>query len=195
MAERSWRQDLHTHPLEAIGVSAAADVTEEHIRRIDNTAAAMGLDVVAVTEHNGWALGETACRISDDIGTTVLFLPGQEWWFFPVEVVEVRLPSSNVFRFLAHPGAPADFRGVFRWLRPWLHGIEVINCSHQWHMNEASLRELAEEEGLLTVHSSDAHELATLGKAATNVSVAELEERAAANQRGPLTGTILTAKG
>jgi hypothetical protein len=157
--------DLHNHPFEAMGVARVSDVTPDHLRRIDGAASAAGVTVVAVTEHGGWEMGRRAAELAAELGdlaTTIL--AGQEDWCFPLEVVEVELPSGRVFRFLAHPGAPGPFETVFDKVVDGLHGMEVDNITHRWHMHRSRLEAIAEEHRLVPMCSSDAHDLADLGR-------------------------------
>lgn len=173
--------DLHNHPFEAMGVARASDITAEHLYRIDAAAVAAGVSVVAVTEHGGWACGDRAAEIAAELGDLqTVILSGQEDWCFPVEVVEVRLPSGAVFRFLSHPGMPAPFEPVWERLLPGLHGIEVDNTVHRWHLNVDELIRLAQDHNLLPVCTSDAHDLADLGRLPIESTLEDLEAIVAA---------------
>ena len=173
--------DLHNHPFEAMGVARASDITEEHLYRLDAAAVAAGLGLVAVTEHGGWSCGIRAAEIAAELGDLqTIILPGQEDWCFPVEVVEVRLLSGAVFRFLSHPGMPAPFEPVWDRVHPGLHGIEVDNTAHRWHLDVNELTRLARDHDLMPIRTSDAHDLADLGRLPTEGTLEELEAMVAA---------------
>jgi hypothetical protein len=174
------RADLHNHPLEAMGVGHVQKVTVDHVRRLAAAAVDGGVDVLAITEHGGWGFGRRVRQLADGLDLGVTILAGQEDWFYPVEVVEVELPSGAIFRFLAHPGAPAPYEPVLSALLAGLHGIEVENTNHQWHMPLSKLLDVAAQHDLLAMRSSDAHDLAQLGSCSLKCSVEELERRAAA---------------
>lgn len=172
--------DLHNHPFEAMGVRSVAEIEPEHVIRLAEAARRNDVDLLGITEHGGWAWGTRAVELTAGLDLGLVLLPGQEDWYYPLEVVEVQLPSGRVFRFLAHPGAPAPFEPVFHRVLPGIHGIEVNNENHQWHMDRESLLSLAEDHGLLPMSSSDAHDLAQLGARAMKCTLEDLEAAAAA---------------
>jgi hypothetical protein len=180
MVDRPGRVDLHCHPFEAMGVPSPTKINTDHLRRIEEQALVAGLDAVAITEHGGWAWGITAVEVASRLDLSVIVLAGQEDWCYPVEIVELLLPSGGIFRFLAHPGAPGPFDDVFDLISPAIHGIEVVNKNHSWHMDEDALRSLATRHHLLAISSSDAHNMNEIGQQFTQSSVAQLEETIAA---------------
>lgn len=172
------RVDLHAHPFEALGVSRPDAITAEHVVQIVEAARANGLNSLAVTEHSGLHWGLRAKELVNELGLDFTILPGEEAWAYPVEVVRIVLPSGRIFRCLAHPGAPADFRGVLPGLAPYLHAIELRNAVHDWHLDQRTIRAVAAEYGLLLLENSDAHEIHRVGCYANDVTMDLLEERA-----------------
>ncbi|MFQ5827506.1 MAG: PHP-associated domain-containing protein, partial [Dehalococcoidia bacterium] len=81
------------------------------------------------------------------------------------------------FRFLAHPGYPGEMTQFIN----NLHGIELDNPLHNWHINKQWVREIAEKHDILMLSNSDAHSLDDIGQAYNEISIEELYARARAN--------------
>jgi len=164
--------DLHTHCFEATGYRQA---DRELVGKIIQQVKAAGLDGIAVTEHYDKSYGFLVQELVDRyFPGQVLIIPGQEISIWPVQVVELYLPGEVTFRFLAHPGYPGDFTHSVN----GLHGIELENPLHAWHINKQKVRETAEKHGLLLLKNSDAHSLEDIGHFYNLVSLEELVARA-----------------
>jgi histidinol phosphatase-like PHP family hydrolase len=170
-AEAKLKLDLHTHLFEATRFS---DVGERMVGLIIAKIKEMGLDGIAVTEHHnpdyGYKVMEMVERAFEN---EVMIIPGREIYQWPVEIVELFLPNKATFRFIAHPGYPGDFTAVEA-----VHGIEVENALHNWHMDKRKVRDMAAKHNLLLLGNSDAHEIRDIGGHYTEISMKELCDRA-----------------
>ena len=170
-AEAKLKLDLHTHLFEATRFS---EVGERMIGLIIAKIKEMGLNGIAVTEHHnpdyGYKVKEIVERAFEN---EVLIIPGREIYQWPVEIVELFLPNQATFRFIAHPGYPGDFTAVED-----VHGIEVENALHDWHIIKHKVREMAAKHDLLLLGNSDAHEIRDIGAHYTEISLKELCDRA-----------------
>ena len=169
---RRLKLDLHTHVFEATGFRRATpEIVEKLVERIK----LKGLDGIAVTEHNDKFYGFQVKELVDRLFPgEVLIIPGQEISIWPVQIVELYLPDNVTFRFLAHPGYPGDFMSKI----DSLHGIEIDNPLHDWHINKEKVKAAAEQYDLLLLRNSDAHSLYDIGEYYNEVSLEELCNRA-----------------
>jgi len=178
--------DLHTHCREA---TSSPTPTLEVARRIVAAVKAKGLDGIAVTEHYTSSYGFKIKEIVDrELGGEVVIIPGQETdrVFLGVDrgvvhVVELYLDTDTVFRFIAHPGHPRS-RDLGARIDGSIHGIELKNPAHDWQMDEAEIRRLAEEHNLLLLTNSDAHTLNEIGTYYNEIDLADLFSRARAGR-------------
>ena len=172
--------DLHTHPLEAMRLS---EPTLEGVERLVKAVQQAGLDGIGITEHWNY---EHSFRVKemveDHFDNAILVIPGWEIDSYPHEVVELFLPDGSVWRPLAHPG---DLSQPVECL-PLLHGIEVENGGHNWHIPKEQVRRYADEHDLLLMQNSDAHYLEKLGTHYNEVEIEELMRRAR-NSRSSMT--------
>ena len=160
--------DLHTHCYEATGYQAP---TLDIVRRIIDAVKAKNLDGIAVTEHVDRLYGQQIKDIVEkNFDNEILIIPGQETNVWPVQIVELYLPDDVTFRFLAHPGYPGEYIEDFK----GMHGIEIDNPLHNWHINKEKVQALAERYGLYTLRNSDAHFLTDIGASFNEVSIADL---------------------
>lgn len=164
--------DLHTHCYEASGF---CDPTLDSVEEIVANITAHGLDGIAITDHYNKSFGYKVKDIVERFfNSTVLIIPGQEVEEWPVEIVELYLPCNATFRFVAHPGYPGDFvknaHGV--------HGIEIENGGHNWHMDKRAIKKVATSCGLLLLSNSDAHYLEDIGRFYNEITLKELYKRA-----------------
>jgi PHP family Zn ribbon phosphoesterase len=174
-SEKPLRLDLHTHIWEATG---CAEPTPDIVRRVVEVARSRGLDGIAVTEHNypeyGLRFKQLADRCLED---HFLIIPGQEidQYSRNRQIVELYLPGGVTFRFLAHPGQP---EGSLDGDLSDLHGIELCNAVHDWHIQRDRVLYIAQQRGLLLLAVSDAHRIEHIGRVYTSVSLEELCSRA-----------------
>lgn len=162
--------DLHTHPFEATGFRQA---TPEIVSRLVARIRERGLDGMAVTEHADKSYGFKVKELVEASYPGVVIIPGQEASVWPVQVVELYLPGDVTFRFLAHPGYPGEITSV-----DGLHGVEIENPMHNWHINKEKVQALAEKYNLMLFSNSDAHTVEDIGARYNEVSIEELCARA-----------------
>ncbi len=168
--------DLHTHIYEATGNK---EPTPDIVLNIVDLARRAGLDGMAITEHNNpdysFRFQEIASEtLGDD---TFVIIPGQEKDEYNKnrQVVELYLPGDATFRFLAHPGNP---EGNLESDLSDLHGIEIRNSVHDWHIEAEEVRLIAQKWNLITISVSDAHYLHQIGKDYTLITLDDLYNRA-----------------
>ncbi|MEK7847552.1 MAG: PHP domain-containing protein [Chloroflexota bacterium] len=162
--------DLHTHIYEATGFR---QITPEIAGRVVARIRERGLDGIAVTEHADKSYGFKVKEIMEAAYPDIVIIPGQEASVWPVQVVELYLPGDVTFRFLAHPGYPGELTSV-----DGLHGIEIDNPLHSWHINREKVKALAEKYNLMLFSNSDAHTVHDIGACHNEVSIEELCARA-----------------
>jgi PHP family Zn ribbon phosphoesterase len=164
--------DLHTHCYEA---TAFARPTVATVEKIVAQIRDRGLDGIAITDHHnksfGYEVKEIVERFFDN---AVLIIPGQEVDEGLMEIVELYLPGNAIFRFVAHPGYPGQ--PVVDNKR--LHGIEIENGGHNWHIDRQAVKDMAERSGLLLLSNSDAHYLEDIGRFYNEITLEELCQRA-----------------
>jgi len=177
--EVKLKLDLHTHCYVALCFS---EPNPETVYKIIEAVKARGLDGIAITDHSnksfGYKVKEVVERYFD---SEILIIPGQEIDEWPVEIVELYLPNNTTFRFLAHPGLPGDFIGSIENIHN-LHGIEIENAGHNWHMDKQKISEIAERHNLLLLSNRDAHYLDDIGKFYNEISLEQLWNRAKVKQ-------------
>lgn len=160
--------DLHTHCFE---LYRYYEVSLKIVEQLVSTVKARGLDGIAITEHNDRNYGyKVRDAVEAHFGGEILIIPGQEVDLWPAQVVELYLPRDLTFRFLAHPGYP----GVCPPNLDGLHGIELFNALHDWHIDREAVQEMARQRQLLLLSNSDAHTLNDLGRYFTETSLEEL---------------------
>jgi hypothetical protein len=71
---------------------------------------------------------------------------------------------------LAHPGYPGNPTNYIH----GLNGIEIENGMHNWHIDKATVRELARENHLILLSNSDAHYLRDVGKYYSEITFEDL---------------------
>lgn len=165
--------DLHTHPFEAMGFpSPSVDAVAKIVKQIKR----MGLDGVAITEHEISLYGFKAAEIAKEYFPEVLIIPGVEIDVNGVgpithrHVVELYL-EGRVFRFQAHP-----YDERLEILRD-CQGIEIRNYLHK-KMDKELAEQLALSLNLIPLRNSDAHKLEDIGKYYNILSIEMLYERA-----------------
>ncbi len=135
----------------------------------------MGLDGIAVTEHDTKAFGYRVKEIVEThFNNEVLIIPGRELHRMPIHFVELDLPCNGggiaTFRFLAHPGYPGDSNGDVH----DFNGIEIDNALHHWHIDQEEVKDTAAKHNLILLSNSDAHYLSDVGKRYNDISLEDL---------------------
>lgn len=155
--------DLHTHCLEAVGF---APPTPEVVAKIVKAVIHKGLDGIAITDHYRSEFAfQVKAIVQASFNNAVLIIPGQEIDQGPMEIVELFLPGDRVFRFIAHPGYPGSFQANGN-----IHGIELQNGGHYWHMDKESITQFAHQHSLWLLENSDAHYLEDIGRFYNRIS-------------------------
>jgi len=163
--------DLHTHCHEA------TRFTRPDIRIVEQIIAAVkekGLDGIAITDHGNKGYAYQIMEIVEQsFDNEIIIIPGQERDRVYQHVIELYLPDSLVFRFIAHPGYPTSY-----WTNNIsdIHGIEINNGNYQ--INQGAVRSLADRNGLLPLSNSDAHTLSNIGLYYNEIELEELCARA-----------------
>ena len=96
--------DLHTHVFEEFFPVAPKLITVNSVGRLVAKIKSLGLDGIAVTEHNNKEFGYYTKEIVEKhFAGQVIIIPGREVEEFPVHYVELDLNSDGKtsFRFLA----------------------------------------------------------------------------------------------
>ncbi len=93
---------------------------------------------------------------------------------YEYQVSEIFLPEGGVFRIYCHPG----YYSPNIIIEDNIHGIEIDNYIHNWHIRKPQVEAIALAHSLLTVEVSDAHNLENIGLRYTEVELAELYRRA-----------------
>lgn len=188
--------DLHTHVFEEFLPVSPITITIRSVERIVEKIKKMGLDGIAVTEHDTKSYGYRVKEIVEThFNNEVLIIPGRELHSASIHFVELDLPCNGIttFRFLAHPDYPGDpinhlydSNGIEidTALYPWdinqLHGfdgIEIDNALHHWHIDQGKVKDIAAKYNLLLLANSDAHYLDDIGKRYNEISLEDLCQR------------------
>lgn len=181
--------DLHTHCLEALAIFKEADVTKEVVGKIVSAVTKAGLDGIAITEHDGIGCAQKIKDLVEQYyDNKILIFIGEEVPYYPVHVVQFFLSDNTVFRFLAHPGSPADFTGFLSHNHTHIHGIELRNHVYNWNIDRQMVEEASRRYDLLLLRGSDAHNLKDIGQEYTEINLEQLEARA--NVSSPLSSAL-----
>lgn len=174
---RKLKIDLHTHPIEALGIESVLNITDEVVKKIVEAIKASNLDGIAITEHRdfnkSWV---TYLEIMKNFPEEkLIILPGWERDLEESEqqCLEIFIPiyirkcfkffkGKEWFRILAHPGYhnPLNFSDLKNLER------EVGEFDAVEEQSKHGLFELAEKIHLLgipKIRSSDAHKLEEIG--------------------------------
>ena len=173
------RLDLHTHIGEMFGFAPPTpDIAAQVIARIR----AAGLDGVAVTDHWRQDWGLALHRVVEQrFPGQAIIIPGREIDVRPARspfdeyhCVELYLPGGRLFRTYCHPGYYTPNIVI----EDGIHGIEIANHHHNWHIRRAQVERVAAEHDLLTFSVSDANRPDEIGAASTLVDLDEMRRRA-----------------
>ncbi len=173
------RLDIHTHVGEMFGFqNPTPEIAETVISRIR----AAGLDGIAVTDHWRRDWGMALHRVVEQhFPNEVIIIPGREIDVRPAispfdeyHCTELYLPGGRLFRTYCHPGYYTPNIVI----EDGVHGIEVANHHHDWHIRRPKAERVAEEHGLLTFSVSDANVLSEIGAQSTEVDLDEMMRRA-----------------
>jgi len=171
--------DLHTHIWEAFNFQPPSlDIAEKVIAQIKS----QGIDGIAITDHHNkdWAF-EFRALVEKHFPGEVVIIPGWEIEVRPVEspfdeyqVAELFLPNGGMFRIYCHPGyyTPKII------IEENIHGIEIDNYIHNWHIRKGQVQTVADTHSLMTFQVSDAHNLENIGLRYTEVELDDLYRRA-----------------
>ena len=163
--------DLHTHSLEALRTKPTVDAVQQIIEAVK----AKGLDGLGITEHWNKDYGFRAKNILEEhFPGEIVLIPGQEIVTRDHgSVVELYLEGGETFRFIAHPYLKFSIKNY-----EGIHGIEIDNEMHNYHIDKELVEEVAVRENLLLMRNSDAHYLDDLGLFCNEESLNELAARA-----------------
>lgn len=175
------RLDLHTHVGEMFGFQPPTpEIAETVIARIKDA----GLDGIAITDHwrRDWGLALQRV-VAEHFPDQVIIIPGQEIDIRPASSpfdeyhgTELYLPGGRLFRIYCHPGYYTPNIVI----EANIHGIEIANYHHDWHIRTAVVERVAEAHGLLTFSVSDANRLAEIGAGSSEVDLDDMMRRAIA---------------
>ena len=171
--------DLHTHIWEAFNFQPPSlDIAEKVIAQIKS----QGIDGIAITDHHNkeWAF-EFRELVEKHFPGEVGIIPGWEIEVRPAaspfdeyQVAELFLPNGGMFRTYCHPGYYTP--NII--IEENIHGIEIDNCIHNWHIRKSQVRSVARRHSLMTFEVSDAHNLENIGLRYTEVELDDLYRRA-----------------
>ena len=89
-------------------------------------------------------------------------------------MAELFLPEGGMFRIYCHPGYYTP-NIIFE---DPIHGIEIDNYIHNWHIRKPQVQAVADRFDLMTFQVSDAHNLENIGLRFTEVDLDDLYRRA-----------------
>ena len=171
--------DLHTHVWEAFNFQPPSlSIAEKVVAQIKS----QGIDGIAITDHHNkeWSM-EFRDLVEKHFPGEVIIIPGWEIEIRPpqnpfdeYQVSELFLSNGGVFRIYCHPG----YYSPNIIIEENIHGIEIDNYIHNWHIRKHQVQEIAQAHDLLLVEVSDAHNLENIGLRYTEVDLDELYRRA-----------------
>ena len=167
--------DLHTHVWEAFNFQRPSlEIAEKVVTQIK----AQGIDGIAITDHHNkdWSF-EFRDLVEQHFPGEVIIIPGWEIEVRPLQspfdeyqVAELFLPNGSVFRSYCHPG----YYSPNILIEDGIHGIEIDNYIHNWHIRKPQVQDIADANGLLTFEVSDAHNLENIGLRFTELDLEDL---------------------
>ena len=169
--------DLHTHVWEASGFQPP---NLEWAEKVVRQTKSMGIDGIAITEHRVREHSFAYKRLMEDnFPGQLLVFPGWEIEVNPPEnhfeeyqVGEFLLPNGRIFRNYCHPGHPSPNIRIAN-----VQSIEIDNLIHNWHIDKAKVKAVAQKHGLLMVNVSDAHRLEDIGTSYVEVDLEDFYSR------------------
>jgi hypothetical protein len=166
--------DLHTHVFEEFLPGFPGAITLRSVEKLVKHIKSVGLDGIAITEHDTKAYGYRVKEIvATQFNNEVIIIPGQEFQNGPIHFVELDLPCDDrvvPFKFLVHPGYPGE---PVKHLKGF-NGIEIENALHNWHIVREEVKQMAAEHNLVLLSNSDAHYLRDVGSCFTEISIEDL---------------------
>ena len=168
--------DLHVHVFEEFLPVSPGAITIRSVEKIVEKIKKVGLDGIAITEHNTKAYGYRVKEIVEThFNSEVLIIPGREFESGPIHFVELDLPCNGIltFRFLVHPGYPGDPTNHIS----GFNGIEIENALHNWHIDQQKVKGMAAKHNLVLLSNSDAHYLRDIGQCYNEISLEDLCRR------------------
>ena len=176
------KMDLHTHVWEAFNFQPPSlTIAEKVVAQIKS----QGIDGIAITDHHNkeWSM-EFKDLVEQHFPGEVIIIPGWEIEIRPpqnpfdeYQVSELFLDNGGVFRIYCHPG----FYSPNIIIEENVHGIEIDNYIHNWHIRKPQVAKNAKEHDLMLVEVSDAHNLENIGLRYTEVDLDDLYSRAYMN--------------
>jgi len=170
--------DLHTHIWEAFNFKPPSlEIAEKVVAQIK----ARGIDGIAITDHHNkdWSF-EFRDLVEQHFPGEVIIIPGWEIEVRPPEspfdeyqIAELFLPDGGVFRTYCHPG----YYSPNILIEGGVHGIEIDNYIHNWHIRKPLVQDVADAHGLLILEVSDAHNLENIGLRFTELEMEDLYRR------------------
>ncbi len=167
--------DLHTHIWEAFNFQPPDESMAE---KVVGQIKARGIDGIAITDHHNkdWAF-EFRELVEQHFPGEVIIIPGWEIEVRPAEspfdenqVAELFLPNGGMFRIYCHPGYYTP--NII--IEENIHGIEIDNYIHNWHIRKPQVKAAADAHSLMTFEVSDAHNLENIGLRYTEVDLEDL---------------------
>ena len=169
------RLDLHTHVWEAFNFQRPSlEIAGKVVAQIK----AQGIDGIAITDHHNkdWSF-EFRDLVEQHFPGEVIIIPGWEIEVRPpqspfdeYQIAELFLPNGSVFRTYCHPG----YYSPNILIEDGVHGIEIDNYIHNWHIRKPQVQDIADANGLLTFEVSDAHNLENIGLRFTELEMEDL---------------------
>jgi PHP family Zn ribbon phosphoesterase len=156
--------DLHTHIWEAFNFQepslSIAEKVVEQIKKAD-------IDGIGITDHHNHEWARALKKIIDyHFPGEVIIIPGWEIEIRPkaspfdeYQVTELFLSENATLRIYCHPGYYTP--NII--IEENIHGIEIDNYIHNWHIRKLQVEQIAKEHSLITVSVSDAHNLENVG--------------------------------
>ena len=147
------------------------------------------IDGIAITDHHNkeWSF-EFRSLVEKHFPGEAIIIPGweiegrpEENSFAKYQVAELFLPYGRVFRSYCHPCYYSPEIVIER----NVHGIEIDNYIHNWHIRKAQVDQIAQINRLLLLEVSDARSLDNIEVRYTDVDLVELYSRAVEVRSSP----------
>lgn len=169
--------DLHTHPIEALGIKSVLNITKGVVKKIVGAIKAADLDGIAITEHRDFNISwVTYLEIMRNFPEEkLIILPGWERDLKEngQQCLEIFIPDhlrkcfkffkgKEWFRILAHPGYhnPINISDLENLER---EAGKFDAVEEQSKHGKFELAEMIHQLGIPKIRSSDAHKLEEIG--------------------------------